>query len=217
MKTIPRKYYLVIIFSFLLTLMLACSLFGNSASFDTRTYYDSLNLDSPKEAVETFITAYQKSDYPTVLMVFSNRAQFVWVQYLNLLRYNYLFDSSKTRETIDDSITGQEGLNAGELSNALLTFTFDDYMLAAERNDSLWFDLSGNYKIQDEENETGIDRDHNAIEAIELTVDFDNQDEPIIFWLVESREGNWRVDRVCLNECSQIYELIWDVPELREE
>ena len=42
---------------------------------DARTYYESLNLETPEEAVQTFADAFQREDFMTVYLVLDIEAQ----------------------------------------------------------------------------------------------------------------------------------------------
>jgi hypothetical protein len=61
---------------------------------DHRTYYESLDLSTPESSVETFINAFQRSDFPTVFWVFSPEAQidFITSEMEHIGDASYYFD-----------------------------------------------------------------------------------------------------------------------------
>lgn len=59
---------------------------GEEERPSARTYYESLNLSTPEEAVHEFCAAFRRRDYATLYMVLSPDAQFIATQRMLLLR-----------------------------------------------------------------------------------------------------------------------------------
>lgn len=178
-------------------------------TYDARTYYDSLALDTPESAVQTFIAAYQKSDYPTVYLILSPRAQRAWQENYTLLNWPMLAhvrNHEEARVVLEDTAIAQGKFeHSGETS-----YEFDEIMLAAEKHGFLLVDLSGNFKIQG----TQDARDTVGYPATDVLANSTHYDDVVVFRTVEAPSGKWRVYQVILPG-GNIDSVPWAVPDFR--
>ncbi len=207
-----KKFRLVFIL-ILLVFTSACSLqslFGGSGKDQARTYYDTLDLSTPEEAVKTFTEAFQKEDFMTVYMVLDQSTQFRLNQYLRMLDYHSLIqfeDREDLEEIFDDVACISDGLGSGEHSCGDMWYIFDEMMLSAKKNDALLIDLSGEVEvIETEDSETESDED-----AMDVITTVEGIDGEVVFRMVESNEGRWRVYQVILEDGDEEMRP-WSVP-----
>ena len=191
----------------LMFLLAGCGISSNTSS-DARTYYDSLVLDTPEDAVESFISAYQRSDFPTVYLILSPRAQRAWQENYILRNWHLLIhvnspDDPQVRTLVEEtSIAGGQFEHSGQTS-----YEFDEIMLAAQKYGLLWVNLSGTTKVQ----ETKPARDTVGNPATDVIVDSNQYDEELVFRTVQAPSGKWRVYQVFLPGGSEDF-VPWAIP-----
>lgn len=157
-----------------------------------RTAYEALDLSTPEAAVETFVEAFVTQNYPVVYWVFAPDAQDVVFRALATFQFERLFVMDEERSFDAPVVQAipllSEGLDAGEHSANVGTFTFDDIMLAAAEFDAFLIDLRGGVTI------TGSQP--GEIEQVGPTVDVTAEVEgvgTVVFRMVRSVSGRWRV------------------------
>lgn len=164
--------------------VLALVLVFGGACGGERTFYDSLDLDSPTAAVETFTEAFSKSDYPTVWLTLDRDAQQSLIGAINLLQYREVFDAdaiSDIRSAIDSAF------DIGRWETFDQWYVFDRIMLMAERHDAFLVDLRGGVTISESTEDVG--------EAT-VTATVDGIEGEVEFRLTLSPVGKWRVRQV---------------------
>jgi len=152
---------------------------------DARTYYESLNLETPEDAVQTFAKAFQRQDFMTVYLVLDVEAQrlqrlensrtFSWRHligktadegWMNDLDYEAIFDT-----TMDP------------------WYLFDQIMLYAANEDDLLINLRGELDIlRSEESET-----RDGVQAMDVIAGVDGVSGEVVFRVVTDRDSRWRV------------------------
>jgi len=152
---------------------------------DARTYYESLNLETPEDAVQTFAEAFQRQDFMTVYLVLDVEAQrlqrlensqtFSWRHligktadegWMNDLDYEAIFDT-----TMDP------------------WYLFDQIMLYAANEDDLLINLRGELDIlRSEESET-----RDGVQAMDVIAGVDGVSGEVVFRVVTDRDSRWRV------------------------
>jgi len=194
--------------SFAWVLLLAgCSLASNPSN-TARTYYDSLALDTPEAAVESFISAYQRSDFQTVYLILSPRAQRVWQENYTLLNWHLLVHVNSPDDPQIRTLVGETSIAGGQFEHSGETsYEFDEIMLAAKKYDLLWVDLSGATKIQEKKPA----RDTVGNPATDVIVVSSQYDEELVFRTVQAPSGKWRVYQVFLPGGSEDF-VPWAIP-----
>jgi hypothetical protein len=183
-KKILSISYCTFLFAFLIS---ACSSSMPNQQATHRTYYESLDLSTPEDAVITFTNAFQKSDFPTVFLVLSPYAQFQFSQtwslldYPNLVRVSPSFDPRKNTPPLF-KIAKLEHL--GETS-----YYFDILMMAAKEHSAFLIDLGGAVTIQN----SIPSSQQECIDVIASVVGIDGN---VTFRTIQSPSGRWRVLQV---------------------
>jgi hypothetical protein len=190
----PIQRAVLLIASTLLVICASCS--GTPTQQEAepapRTYYESLDLASPESAIQTFIDAFTRDDYPTVWLILDGSAQFIWMQRINLLEYDALIQTDNWEVVKMDITTFASGLGAGEHSEAHTSYMFDQFMLAARKHSAFVIDLTGPVEILSSE-PSATRRDD---PAIDVTVRVEKIDEEVVFRMVQAPSGRWRVYKV---------------------
>lgn len=189
-----------------IALLLAASLIGASCSVDSQdsdgaaNFYESLDLASPSEAVETFTDAFAEKDFMTVWLAFDINAQQRVENYFNLLQWPNLIRTDAVPNI------GSETASILSLDNLETTdrwYLFDVMMTTADEHDAYLIDLSGAVTIS-EESQAGDDAE------VSTVVEGINGD--VRFRLVQSPTGRWRVYQVIVPGGDE--DLIpWSVPQ----
>jgi hypothetical protein len=175
-----------------------------------RTYYDTLDLSTPEESVKTFTDAFQKEDFMTVYMILDQSSQMNLVQKLRQWRYRELVrfeDGDDLEEVFEDVSCIAEGLGSGEHSCGDMWYIFDEMMVSAKEKGILLIDLSGDVEIIDTENS----ETHVGDDAVDVIAKVEGIEDEVVFRMVESKEGRWRVFQVIVAGGDE--EIIpWSVP-----
>lgn len=167
-----------------------------------RTYYDTLNLDTPEDAAQTFVEAFQRLDFPTVMLVMSPTTQRHVQQHINLLRYNVLFDYPAVAQ-IEENFP-----RLGTWEQMDLSYFFDVLMLIALDSDGLLIDLRGQVEFTGDQVEVAMEEGE---AAIDLLATIEGIDGLVRFRMVLSPQGRWRVRQVILPEGDE-EQIPWSVP-----
>lgn len=164
---------------------------------EARTYYETLDLSAPEAAVRTFVKAFQRDDFQTVWQVLAPRAQFVWMQLVNLLRYDQLYNTDLRAEVEPRITTLAEGIGAGEQSEASTMWFFDDMMLAATQAGALLIDLHGEVTILGSGPAPAAAQDPDSPDIVmDVRATVDGIQGTVIFRTVQAPSGRWRVLQV---------------------
>ena len=148
---------------------------------DARTYYESLDLDSPLEGAQTFVKAFARDDFMTVYLVLDSAAQFAIHQHVNLIDYDALLDTSAVPD-IDREMASLLSLDESETTD--MWHLFDRLMMLAARNDAFLIDLGGEVSFDDEDDTS---------EVIATVAGIAGE---VIFRMTESPSGRWRVHQI---------------------
>lgn len=156
-----------------------------------RTFYESLDLETPESAVETFVEAFQREDWPTVWMIFAPDTQH-WARLTaaSTFDWGHLVD----REHWDDILEEvMEHIDEGEYTVSDCSYAwFDPMMVAAKEKDAILIDLSGKVEISDSEDS----RTQGGERARDVIAEVEGIDREVVFKMVEAPSGRWRVYQV---------------------
>ncbi len=179
---------------------------------EARTYYDTLDLSTPEAAVQTFVDAFQREDFPTVYLVFAPETQLLFQQMINRLRINYLVRGEAWADLAGEITFVREGLGHGEQSDGEIWFLFDEMMLAAKKHDGLLIDLSGTVTIQSAQESETLLEDYDGL-VIDVIAAVDGIEGDVTFRMVQAPSGRWRVYQVLLPNAAGGMYGPWAVPE----
>lgn len=171
-----------------------------------RTYYDSLDLESPESAVMTFTDAFQRRDFPTILMVFSLRTQTHITQVINLLRYDDLIRI----EQVESRFDLMPGIREFEHSPGRLDYVFDIVMLFAIEHEAFLIDLSGDVTIIESRAYSPEAEDEERT-FMDVVTTVENIEGDVIFRMVQAPSGRWRVEQV-ITEGGDVERIPWSIP-----
>lgn len=192
-SSVPKRIALAIT-STLIFICLSCS--GTPTQQlvepEPRTYYESLDLSSPESAIQTFVDAFSRDDFPTVWLILDGSAQFTWAQQIRLLEFGALIQTANWEVIKMDISTFAKGLGEGEHSEADTGYVFDQFMLAARKHSAFLIDLTGPVEILSSEPYTTRQDDP----AIDVTVKVEMIEEEVVFRMVQAPSGRWRVYKV---------------------
>jgi hypothetical protein len=161
---------------------------GGDALGGARTYYESLDLGSPRSAVETFTGAFGRNDFMTVWLAFDTVAQDELQRDFDLLHYDRVFDAAAA----PDYHTWLEGefLNLVRWDSHDPWYIFDRLMMLADEHDAFLIDLSGPVSIVDVSDTTGG--------YTKVTAEVDGIEGEVTFLVTQSRTERWKVAQVIL-------------------
>jgi len=174
-----------VILLLVLTMVMGASYILAQQVNEPRTHYDSLALETPEDAVMTFVDAFQRQDYPTVFLIFSPHAQ-TRFQRINAT-YNY--DQAINEEVAAEIFELLPPLS--EWEHVHDGYVFDLIMLTAEGRDGLLIDLRGDVEILRTE-EASIEGEP----AVDVIVTVEDIDGEVRFRMVQSATERWRVYHV---------------------
>jgi hypothetical protein len=151
---------------------------------DARTYYESLDLDSPLAAAEVFADAFARDDFMTVWLVLDSEAQFRFSQNLNLLEYSQIIRVDAVPD-LPDRLS--QPLSLDELESGEAWYLFDLLMLIADENDAFLIDLSSDVQLGDLSESAG---------AASLSASVGGIDGGVTIHLAQNSQGRWKVHQV---------------------
>jgi len=206
-----KKLSYLFIFIFVAVWLCGCGTsneVSQSSENQPRTYYDTLDLDTPEAAVVTFVDAFQRDDFVTVYLVLSPRAQFTLSQRLNLMQYQYLFQHEYREDIFEDVTVFSQGLGQGEHADEMW-YVFDQMMLSAKQHSALLIDLSGEVNLVN----TVPSETNSGEKAKDVNATVEGIDGIVVFRMVQAPSGRWRVNQVIVEGGNE--EVIpWSVPRL---
>lgn len=167
-------------------LAVAAAFWSGCGDDGSRTFYESLDLESPTAAVETFADAFARDDFMTVWLVLDTEAQLRIQQELNLLQYGNVL-----------APTGVDALMAWISTESFLEslehgdqwYFFDQAMLLADGVDGFLIDLSEGVEIEEEVSSGEVATITGSVGDIAATV---------TFRLTRTDTGRWRVHQVAV-------------------
>ena len=160
---------------------------GSLSLGGARTYYEALDLSSPREAATTFVDAFSRDDFMTVWLVLDRSAQSEWQQDFNLLRYFQLID---TDAFADFGNTLQAEFFPSDTWESFdMWYLFDRLMLLADRYDAFLIDLGGQVTITGETVSAGS----GFTDVIAKVAGIDGD---VTLRMTQSPSGVWRVRQV---------------------
>jgi hypothetical protein len=171
----------------LAALLASCS--ASTTLDGARTYYESLDLSSPRHAVATFVDAFSRNDFMTVWLVFSPYAEDELRQDINLLQYSQIIDT--------EAVPNFQSLFMSEVVQHLYdwefheaSYFFDRIMLFADRHDAYLIDLTEAVTVTGQLVEADYADVTATVTGIEGTV---------TFRMALSPTGRWRVQQVIVS------------------
>jgi hypothetical protein len=178
-----------------------------------RTYYESLDLSTPESAVQSFTSAFQQSDFPTVFLIFAPKTQREFKNKIDFFQYEYLLNLNPAAEpslTTRSILADTPWLNMSKMEHFEETsYYFDILMMAAKEHSALLIDLSREVEIKDE-----IKSADNQYVDIVTTVD--GIDGYVIFRTVQSPSKRWRVLQVIVPNGDES-QIPWSTPKHAEQ
>jgi hypothetical protein len=152
---------------------------------DARTYFESLDLETPEEAVQTFAQAFQREDFMTVYLVLDLKAQrqqrvdfartFSWQHLIGEAAAEGVMNDGYYEELVDATVDGW--------------YLFDQIMLYAAEEDDLLIDLRGELRIVHSEGSETRD----STQAVDVIANVDRVSGEVVFRMVTDGDGRWRV------------------------
>ena len=183
-----ERMLLIAIVLLVLLLTPACQSSGTEESGeanDARTYYESLNLETSEDAVQTFVQAFQRRDFMTVYLVLDAKAQrLAQVENGQTFSWRHLI-----QEDIAEGL--RHNLDYQEIINRQTDFWyfFDQIMLYAVEKDGLLIDLRGDLEILRSEDAQTRDGEP----AVDVIANVDGVNGEVLFRMATDRDGHWRV------------------------
>ena len=161
---------------------------------NARTYYDSLELDTPELAVQTFIDAFHRADFVTTYMVFAPATQQeLRSQGFELSLDNFIQEglSIEDEELFIQTWTDRIGPDRAEHIQDTM-HVFNTMMRSAAELGFMPFQFEKNFEILGTESVTTSD----GQEATDLMIMFEGSENSIVFRLMQSPDERWRVFQV---------------------
>jgi len=171
-----------------------------------RTYYESLDLASPRQTVATFADAFQRNDFMTVWLVLQADAQIHLQQALNMLQYGQLFDTvafSEYRTALETEFVDILSWDARDA-----WYIFDRIMLFADRHDAFLIDLSGQVNVTGEGPSAGWG-------YTDLIAEVEGIQGDVTFRMTQAPSGRWQVFQVIVSGGEE-QSIPWAVPTLND-
>jgi len=158
---------------------------GSSKATKARTYYESLNLATPKDAVRTFTNAFKREDFMTVYLVLDAEAQkLLRIENARTFRWRHLIG-----ETADEKLWDELDFEGIISTTVDPWYLFDQVMLYAANKDDLLIDLRGDVDIlRSEESVTG-----EGGRAVDVIADAEGVSGKVVLRMVTDRDDRWRV------------------------
>ena len=181
--------------SSVLLLTSACQIFEKPESNvenEGRTYFETLDLETPEEAVQTFTEAFQRQDFMTVYLVLDAGTQRqLRIENARTFQWKHLIGERASQDLFDD-------LDLKVLIEIQFDFwyVFDQIMLHAARQDDLIIDLKGDLDIlRNEESKIPDGR-----QATDVITKMEGVSGEVIFYVVKDSDNHWRIYSVSAPE-----------------
>jgi hypothetical protein len=162
-----------------------------------RTYYESLNLETPEDAAQTFVDAFQRLDFMTVYFILSPDAQFtssrkIAIETDKLVRLEEGEDVQAVWGNVPVLGTGLDA-DVLEHSAAEWFYIFDGLLLEAARHDRLLIDLRGEVVFTGSRPTLNLDE---GLTGFDVLATVEGIEGDVIFRMVQAPSGRWRVQQV---------------------
>ncbi len=192
----------------LLLLFCLCLLIGASCAGNTqgRTYYETLDLATPQQAVTTFTQAFNRNDFWTVYLVLAPQAQYQWRVTMAMYKFELLLQADKGWDLVDGLEIFSSDMNTVEHAPIDGGYIFDQIMQAAVEQDALLIDLHGKLTIISSKESQTLD----GVPAVDVLANVGTL-QGITFRTVQVPSGRWRVYQVILPGGDEEY-YPWSVP-----
>ena len=168
----------------------ACQVIGKEQADKEapRTYFESLNLETPEEAVQTFAEAFQREDFLTVYLVLDAESQkLVRMENAQKFSWRHLVGEDSAQDLIDN--LDYESIREMQFD---YWYFFDQIMLYAAGEDDLLIDLRGDLKILRSEDARMPD----GQQAKDVIATVDGVSGEVTFRMAMDNDGRWRVYKV---------------------
>ena len=159
-----------------------------------RTHYESLQLNTAEESIQTFVRAFQQCDFITVYMILAPATQQEIYKSQNYLSIGDFISenlSAKERKAFEQRVNDRLPLENPEHFLDTLHY-FDIMMLTAAQHSFLPFNFPGEIIILDSHG-LKITSDQ---ETLDVPVEIEGVDGQLVFRLVRSPSQKWRVFQV---------------------
>jgi hypothetical protein len=166
---------------------------------DARTYYESLDLDSPLAAAEVLIDAFARDDFMTVWLALDSEAQFRFISAFNLMDYSQIIHTDAVPDLANWL---SHSFRFEELESSDSWYFFDLFMLMADENDAFLIDLSTDVELGD----LNQSEDEADVSASVAGIDGD-----VAIHLTRNAHGRWRVRQVIAPRGNED-QIPWSVP-----
>jgi hypothetical protein len=185
MKRHPGLIAIILAIPLMTSACQPCGTVQSGEADKARTYYESLNLATPENAVQTFANAFQREDFMTVYLVLSAEAQrLLRIEYAQKFNWRHLIGENADERLWDD--LDFDGIISTTVDPWYL---FDQIMLYAAGKDDLLIDLRGGLDIlRSEESMT-----REGGQAMDVIADVEGVSGEVVFRLVTDRDDRWRV------------------------
>ena len=204
-RFMKRGLHVILLLGLILPLLISCA----GATEDepvARTYYESLVLDTPETAVETFVDAFQRDDFETLYLIFAPNTQMRITNSLSLLQYQDFVkvnDYEGAYEIASDSVQFKM---LDEWEHMTTGYRFDSMMLVAKQHSAFLIDLSGDVSILRTE-EFG-DGERSFSDVITTVSGIEGE---VVFRMKQAPSGRWRVRQVIVPDGNE-EQIPWSVP-----
>jgi len=167
----------------------ASSTAGNEPPEAGRTFYEILDLSGPERALDTFLAAFRRSDFPTVFLILDRTAQ----RELDAQRAFFRFERFLgDAESVQDLVSNLPGL--GELEpDATIWGGFSELMEIAETHSAFLIDLRGEVAVS---GTADGPLSPDGRETIDVLASVEGIDGTTVFRMVQAPSGRWRVLQV---------------------
>jgi hypothetical protein len=165
---------------------------GDDGSVNSRTHYESLDIHTPETAVQTFVQAFQQSDFATAHLVLAPTTQQTLLNNRARLQYDglILLGSPPDYPTPFKEAWAREVWNLEHLYDGV--FQFQLLMRTAVEYDALQFHFPGPLTIVASRNS----ETPSGQEAIDVESQVAGIDGTVVFRMVQAPSGRWRVFQV---------------------
>ncbi|MBE2182233.1 MAG: hypothetical protein IAE89_02295 [Anaerolineae bacterium] len=197
---ISKRYRWLILFALTISLFRLNEVAAQDAQ--PRTQYESFDLNTPENAVTTFVDSFHQRDYAGLFLIFAPQTQRAFSSHFSQLKFDRLIHPAYT-EALRDALEFGFDHSETEHSPDLSPYLFDQIMLFAEAHEAFLIDLRGNIEILRRE-EIMIPRYRNAesnddddeLPAVDVITSVEGIAEEVSFRMVQSPSGRWQVMQV---------------------
>lgn len=178
---------------------------GGNPLGEARTYYESLDLNSPEAAAQTLVDAFARDDFMTVWLVLDSKTQWRTQGLVNTFRFEKLVRVDAF-DDFQDAMRSSLFLGGpAEIESVDSWYLFDTLMMLADANEAFLIDLSGDVTL-------GVALARAGSTEIPAVVDGVGE---VTINLALSPNGRWRVTQVAVPGGDDA-DVPWSVPNTDE-